>query len=305
MTLISDDSFHEPDAARLWWTETSMFSFDVPRLNLSAIIYPYVRPNLNVATLHVCVWDDTGIEQREVRYAFSRWHLPMPTTDLTGLQIEGLRYRMIEPMRVYEVSYEDPGRLSLDLRYQGLREPHVEFAARGRGHVDQPCRVTGVAVLDGARIDIDGYAMRDRSWLNRPDDVRDVQLAYTFGIAGPLESFLLVSAGQSDDAWTFRGGFLVRDGVYSRLSAGSRRPARSSDHHPVAVEIELTDELGRELTGSGLTRNRMAYPTTAGMFAWMSLVEWRVDGQTYFGEDQEAWSYDLFQRTRTAARASR
>lgn len=299
MVTAADDSFHPPGSNHPWWTETSMYSFDIPERNISAVIYPYIRPNLGIATLHVYVWDDAGIEPRDVLYGLSRWHLPMPAGDLTELELAGLRYRTVEPMRVFTVHYDDGDRLRLDLRYEGFADPHVEFDNRGRGHVDQPCHVTGTVVLDGERIALDGYAMRDRSWVTRPDDFRDVKLAYTFGIKGPEESFLLVSTGQPDDTWTFRGGFCVRDGHYARLVDGRRRVTRSAGRYPVGVELELTDTAGRTLVASGPTRNRLAYPTTAGMFSWLSLVEWEVDGERYHGEDQEAWAYDLLQRTRT------
>lgn len=298
MVTAVDDSFHAPASTHRWWTETSMYSFDVPERNLSAVIYPYLRPNLGVAALHMYVWDDTGTEPRQVPYGLSRWHLAVPDTDLTELRIEGLSYRTVEPLHVYEVRYDDGERLSLDLRYEGFREPHVEFEKAGRGHVDQPCHVTGTVVLNGERIELDGYAMRDRSWVKRPDDFADIELGYSFGIAGPDESFLLISQGNGSEDWGFRGGFLVRDGTYARLVDGRRTVRRGPAHHPDAVDIEVTDDRGRTLTARGTTRNHFAFPTTAGMTSWMCLVEWEVEGRRYHGEDQEAWSNDLLQRRR-------
>ena len=97
---------------------------DVPGPNLSATIYPLFRPNLRVCSLAVYVWDASAYEPWAVRYGHATWHLAMPETDLTDLRLEGLRYRTVEPLRVYEVAYHDGDRCRLDLRYEGLREPH-------------------------------------------------------------------------------------------------------------------------------------------------------------------------------------
>jgi len=176
-----DDQLHPPASPDRWWSETCWFSFDQPGPDLSATIYPLFRPNLGVCSLGVWLWDGRAHEPWNVRYGQGYWHLAMPTTPLTDLHLEGLRYQRLEPLQRYLVSYHDGDRLSLELECTGLREPHEAGIADGVGHFDQPCRVQGEIVLGGERIAIDCLGMRDRTWSVRPEDRRSRGTAYTYG----------------------------------------------------------------------------------------------------------------------------
>ncbi len=159
-----DDHFHPVPTADPWWTETSWYSFAVPERNLSGSIYPLFRPNLGICSAGVYVWDGTAVEPWAVPYARTFWHLPLPDGDLTDFTlVNGLRYECVEPMQQYRVSYRDAGEIELDLLYEGLIAPHMVVGESERGHLDQPCRVTGRLCLHGEEIAIDGFAMRDRS----------------------------------------------------------------------------------------------------------------------------------------------
>ena len=59
-----DDQFHPPaDKDDPFWTETCWFTFTVPERRLSGQVYPFLRPNQNVTTLGVFLWDDNGAGQ--------------------------------------------------------------------------------------------------------------------------------------------------------------------------------------------------------------------------------------------------
>ena len=111
----ADDRFHAPATPDPWWTETCWFSFDLPERDLSLTVYPFFRPNLGICSLAVYLWDASAHEPWAVRYARSYWHLPMPRSDLVDLDLEGLRYERLEPLRRYRVTYEDADVLAFEL----------------------------------------------------------------------------------------------------------------------------------------------------------------------------------------------
>ena len=271
-------------------------SFDQPGRNLSATIYPLFRPNLNVCSLAVFVWDASAVEPWAVPYGMFRWHLAMPTTDLAHLELEGLRYDVVEPLMEYRVRFEDADRASFDLRYRGLREPWVASKSAHGGHFDQPCRVTGTVVLAGEEIAIDCLGMRDRTWSPRPDDRYGRGTGYTYGIGGADEQFLALTTTEANRGMFQAGvfaGYLVRDGVGSRLVDSTRTVLRRVGGYPDVLVVTVTDEAGRSLSATGRCLNRYANWATPGSFAWMSMVEWTLDdGTVVHGEDQEVWTPD-------------
>ena len=210
----ADDSFHAPATSDRWWTETCWFSFDQPGRNLSATIYPLFRPNLGICSLAIFLWDGSASEPSAVPYGLFRWHLAMPDTDLTALQLEGLRYDVVEPLMEYRVQYEDASRLTMDLRYRGLREPWLASKSAHGGHFDQPCQVTGTVMLAGEEIAIDCLGMRDRTWSPRPDDRYGRGTGYTYGLGGADEQFLLLTTLDGNVGSFSAGvfaGYVVRD----------------------------------------------------------------------------------------------
>lgn len=302
MTMLSeaDDHFHAPATTQPWWTETCWFSLDLPEHDLSLTIYPFFRPNLGICSLAVYLWDASAHEPWAVRYARSYWHLPMPRTDLVDLDLQGLRYQRLEPLRRYRVTYEDADLLALELEYTGLRAPHEAGISAGVGHFDQPCHVVGELRLHGQTLPVDGLGMRDRTWSDRGEDRRRRGSAYTYGHLSADEQFLLLTNVEGNEGRFRTGvftGYLVRDGVSAPLTDAVRRVVERTHGHPVCIEIEATDALGRRLVASGTTRNRLADQASSAQFAWMSLTEWHVDGgAVMYGEDQEVWSPDRLGR---------
>jgi hypothetical protein len=297
VTLSTRDQFHQPATGDRWWTETCWFSFDQPGPDLSATFYPLFRPNLGVCSLAVHLWDPSGAAPWEARYSKFMWHLAMPSTDLTKLELEGLRYDCLEPDRRFLVRYDDADRAHIELEYTGLRELWVASDDPRGGHTDQPCHVTGVVRLGDEEIPIDCLGMRDRTWSPRPDDRTDAGTGYTYGIGSADEQFLLLTALDGNHGTLTAGrfrGYLVRDGVPAPLTAATRDVTSRTSGMPRTLEVSITDELGRTLVASGITCNRLANHATPSSFAWMSMTEWRVEGGgVVFGEDQEVWSPDM------------
>ena len=287
-----DDSFHLATNDDPWWIETNWFSFWVPERALSGTIYPWFRPNLGVAACAVAVWDDAAEQQWEVPYFDYQWQLPWPGGDLTKLELDnGLTITCVEPLRRYEIGYAHEG-LELELRFDAVTEPHDVPLARmrfvGSAHFDQAGRVTGHMLLNGEKIAVDCYAMRDRSWGPRPDR-GSVRSGYSSG-TGSAGGFHSITVAQGDDE-PILAGYLLRDGTMADLVKGTRRVERDNGR-PTRVLIEGEDVLGRRFETEGRCANRLAYHARPNIMTWMSLTEWRFDNDVIWGEDQDVWSID-------------
>jgi hypothetical protein len=288
-----DDGFHTPPVADPMWTETTWWGFLAPHRPLGGMIYTLFRPNLGVAAVVIQVWDETAVEPWRLPYARSRWHVPHPTDDLTSCTVGGLTIRCLEPLTSYRLTYEDGDAVAIDLTYTGTAPPHAIEAGEGAGHFDQLCRVRGKVRLTGEVVPIDAHALRDRSWYVR-DDERSLRAGYTYGVVGD-ESFLAQSfhtGATTADETLILGGFLTRDGKTAPLVGGTRRVIERRRGHPEVIEIDATDDAGRALSATGRTLASAASQSTPGMFAWMSIVEWTIDGCSGHGEDHDVWSPD-------------
>lgn len=290
------DRFHLPTDGDPLWSETSWFGFAAPERGLAGSVYPLFRPNLGTCSVAAYVWDARAHEPWRVPYGRCLWHQPMPA-DLTALRVGPLSIDCEEPLSRYRVRWDDADLLRLDLTYEGLIPPHAVGVGAARGHLDQPCRVRGKVSLRGETIAVDGYEMRDRSWGPR-DDLRTTRACYTYGIASERDAFL--AAGfptEGGEAMGIFTGFLLRDGEKADLVSGERRIVASESGFPTRVEVNAEDRLGRRLHAVGRCTSRLASQATPGMFAWMSLTAWEMDGLAASGEDQDVWSPDLLGRS--------
>lgn len=295
----ADDRHHEVADPHPLWTETTWWGFLVPERSLGGMIYTLFRPNLGVASVLVAVWDADAVEPWQVPYHRSQWHLPFPATDLDDTEVGGLRIRCDEPLRRYALTYEDGTALRLELQVDAVGAPHTPVAGRGAGHFDQLCRVTGSLAIVGEAIAVDCLAIRDRSWYVR-DDTRSMQAGYLYGAADPDHHFLAFARPQGDDTvGPVTGGYLVRDGEKADLVEGTRTVRSRRRGHPDEVALDATDELGRRLEVTGHVTASLASQSTPGMFAWMSIADWTIDGRPGHGEDHDVWSPDRLARRPT------
>ncbi|HVV35127.1 MAG TPA: hypothetical protein VHC63_00880 [Acidimicrobiales bacterium] len=301
----ADDRFHDVADTHPLWTETTWWGLHVPERSLGGMIYTLFRPNLGVATLLVAVWDAEACEPWRVPYHRSQWHIPLPDSDLDDIDVGGLRIRVRDPLRAYELTYADGEALTLDLRVDAAMDPHVAIAERRAGHFDQLCRVTGRLVVAGEPVDVDCLAIRDRSWYVR-DDARSMQAGYVYGAVDEHHQFLaFTGAFTDDDTSTVTGGYLIRDGEKATLTGGTRTVVSRRRGHPDAVTLTATDALGREFVVSGRVTASLASQSTPGMFAWMSIADWTIDGRAGHGEDHDVWSPDRLAHRPAAAGAGR
>jgi hypothetical protein len=285
-----DDMFH-PRTDERWWTETWWNAWFVPDRKMIGYFYPVFRHNIGVQFGGVVVYDDRGDVEWEVPVFDYDWHQEIPDgLDLRDAELaNGMTIKCLEPARRYELGYKSRD-LELHLEVEGVIKPLVTNATPpfNKGHIDQICRITGEMVLEGETIPVDCFAMRDRSWGPR-EDGRQPTVGYNYATADPDNAFLAVSQCKSVDVWNITTGFLLREGVWSRVDSGRRSVIRDDEGHPVTVTIEGTDELGRSFEAEGTAVNNNVFKTYPSMLCWNSLMDWRCDGWRGWGEDQDCW----------------
>ncbi len=145
-------------------------------------------------------------------------------------------------------------------------------------------------MLDGERIAIGCYGMRDRSW-GRRTERHYSRMGYTWAGAADT-SFLAYSrpAGASDDVYA---GYLRRGRDLAHLIAGRRDVRRDPGNAWVTgIELEIRDESGRALGATGEAVSRMILPGATSVCV-NTLMRWVVGGQTVWGEDQDVWPASL------------
>jgi hypothetical protein len=286
-----DDELHPPTTDDPYWAETAWFTFAVPGRRLSGQLYPFFHTNLGVCAAGAYVWDDTGDQTWNARYAKNFWHLPMPDRPLSGLALpNGIRYRCVEPRHRYELAYDDPDGDDLHLRLSFTSVAPANYL--GRSHLDQPGRYQGTIVLDGEEIEVDSFGFRDRSW-----GVRS-QFGPGFGPGG--YSYATASQGHGFHTITMdvgQGyqsihGYYMRDGRWAKLARATRTvTARDpATGFPRAVEVEGEDVDGRSFRASGRCLNRLGLHLNPNLFTVNCLTEWDLDGVGCFGEDHDNWS---------------
>ncbi len=287
-----DDEFHPPTSADPFWTETCWFTFAAPAQRLSGQLYPFFRPNQQVCAAAAYVWDDTGDQPWNVRYAKNFWHLPIPEQPLSDIQLSnGIRYRCLEPLSTYEIAYTDPddGALEIDLVFRAICPPN----RLGTSHLDQPGRYTGRMTLEGTVIEVDSYGMRDRSWGPRSQFGATMHGAtwggYSYATASERNGFhaITMDFGQGCNAIH---GYVLKDGEYARVTSGRRDVLGRQGGAPSHVALELTDERGRVLRAEGHPVNRIGVHLNPNLFTWNCLTRWTWDGGTGWGEDHDNWS---------------
>ena len=186
--IQAKDEFTHPLGPETNFNESMYFNFfDRPK-GYGGFLRIGNRANEGHAEVTVCVYVPTG----EVLF---NWRRP-EISDNDALDAGGVKFQVIEPLVSHRTTYEgtavflaEPERMaepreafrdnphkpvSIDLMHEAVGpvfgtaraqaepvDPEKEFA---RAHYEQHMRVRGSIVVDGEKIEIDGYGLRDHSW---------------------------------------------------------------------------------------------------------------------------------------------
>ncbi len=298
MTLTSaDDALHPPADQDLFWTEVVWLTFAAPERQLTGTIYPIFRPNQNICSLGIYVWDDRAVVDQDILYFHNYWHLPLPA-DLREMTAPcGFSYRCIDPLQKYEVRYDDGAELRLELDYQGL---HAPVARERNGQISgfyQSTHVTGSIRLNGEDVDIDCYEVIGRAWgprsdahpTPRPQDpLKAVGGTDTYAVS-PTSAFHVGTFGNLESTKVM-AGYLHRDGQVEAVVDGDRSVTRRSERgQPEELTVAGVDAAGRTFEAIGTCVNRVLMQASPSVVCWVSGTQWVVNGEPMWGEDHEAF----------------
>jgi hypothetical protein len=285
----SDDRLHTPTDS-FYDNETFWYSFFVPERRLGGWLYAGVRQHPGITHGGLWIWDDSGYLPSSCRFYEGFSHLKAPATKGPDFAFPtGMGIEVLEPLMAYRLTYDDRDRVRADLRFDAV-EPPVALRSGTppypkAHHFDQVGHVVGTVDLDGERIDVDCYAIRDRSWGPRTE--RGYQrVGYTWAGSAEL-SFLTFSAPSGHDD-RIHSGYLRRDGELYRISEGERRVVRGAEGKPRAFEIDAVDEGGRTLAARATALSHFLLPHATSATMCTALL-WEVAGREITGEDQDVW----------------
>lgn len=339
-----DDTYHDASDDPYWF-ETTWWCFNVPERRIGAWLHAGYHANRNEVTWRVFAWDPRGADPGRLAYYANRPNVPMPAdADLRDITFPGGGFgvKMLRPLMDYGITYLDADAgFSIELEHRSVHPPRRftpgEAPAMHNPHLDQLGHVVGELVLDGERIAVDCYSVRDRTWgprggphsqSQKPAYVRGEhrvrepggprwreverergrgRIQYVFGHTDERTGFLSFVRPQDGDAagWSpMTVGWLLKDGVFERLDKARSRMRNFRDPTTgwsAHMEVELTDVTGRTMEAEGFAVSYMC-ENGAGANA---LMRWEYDGQVGWGEDQDGWRVDHFQKLMRAFRATR
>ncbi|EIV92683.1 hypothetical protein [Frankia sp. QA3] len=308
--IPADDGLHT-SSTDYYETETFWFSFFVPDRAIGAWLYAAVKHNAGGTGGGCWIWDAAGSAPWDIPFYEQFGHLKAPRQTSSG-RLEfptGLTVEVREPALSYRLGYDDRNRCRIELRFDAL-EPPVPLR-RGAppypkaAHYDQTGHVTGHLLLDGERIDVDCYAMRDRSWGRRTERGYR-RVGYTWA-ASPDLSLLTYTSPEARAGGVIpenvHSGYLRRDGRVARIVGGHRTVHRDPKHGWITgIDLEVVDDDGRALAGRAEPASRMILPGATTLCVNTSLV-WNLDGRTVYGEDQDVCPIHEWQYLRSATRS--
>ncbi|MET0910498.1 MAG: hypothetical protein ABWZ99_13620 [Ilumatobacteraceae bacterium] len=361
---LDDDTYHVPTVADPLWFETAWFSFSVPERRIGCWLHAGRHTNRGTMTWRVFLWDPRGADPARMAYYKMVSDVPFGaapggeragpddthSVDLRDVAFPGGGWSMkvLDPLMNYHVSYADPdANFAIEFEHRSLHPPHRftpgEAPCVDNPHLDQLGHLTGALVLDGERIALDCYSVRDRTWGPRSRHHshgaqpatetrarvanpggpawREIErergrgrIQYIFGHAWDdsgcdtgFLSFVRTQDGTADGWSPLNMGWLLRDGEFVRLDTSKSRMKNYRDPDSgwsMHMEVDLVDRTGRTLQAEGVAlSHNCEHGNGANAFMRWDLVLPDGRSRTGWGEDQDGWRTDHFARMLRALRS--
>jgi len=275
--------------------ETYWFSFDVPERCLTGSVYFWVHTQLRTLSCFVLIWQGEKRYYHQAEHLNYHQFLPYPeVTDDTVTAAEiGVKIRIIEPHARHEITYADPDTgTTLHLHTRAVM-PAVK--AIGRAHLDQVMHVTGELVLDGEKILIDSYSVRDRSWRGKRPEQAPKFPPITFASGASMDgktAFNFCGADDPDKGAPWAGmydiandqllleGWLYRDGALKKIVKMSKvtEYERGDFLRALSWEAELEDDTGHKYLIRARRQAAIPFAPWSNMFMDWQQLSFKLDG---------------------------
>jgi hypothetical protein len=313
-----DDLLHTPPNDHYTWTETNWFGLMfVPEKGLQFDIYVWLHPNLKVAYAGLYVSRGIKKDQLAAEYWDFRSWLPFPEGDLDDYRLDnGLSIKILKPLTTYQLDYVDEARKTeVHVLWDAIMPP-VPFPMGE--HLEQAGRVTGRLVLDGEVHEVDCYAIRDHSWVFRPETpklgrrpIAMINCGYDDGLAFCVtlpdlayqrDSNSVEAPGWLTQAAAPDGGMVPfcwvhRDDVTRQIKSASQRTIRADDgFHPVRVEAEFVDDRDERYVVTGEIRNFLPFHWMQNNMISCCMTRFDCNGRQGWGNFSESLECDVVRR---------
>ena len=325
-----DDKFH-PRNDNPYWNESSFLTCVIPERMITLMFYVWHRPNMNLTSTEVAVWDPSaGNEYDCLWYEIDQHQHLEPGSDMYEFASRnGTIVETLELGKTFRLRYEQPG-CSIDAMWDAIAEPVESLPVRGRanpiidewlvvdhragglrtGHFQQAARMRGTITLDGETIEFDAPAHRDHTW--GPRDLKNPVprggWAWAVDTDGHHFCAPAVSPLPSREDPVLdtidvidNGGWYVRDGKLGSIVSGERRvPERGADGRPLLEVIDAVDEHGRKLHAEGRPVSWFNWTGFRSYYDWFCTAQWEFDGVTAWGQIHDYVTYNQRRRLLTA-----
>jgi hypothetical protein len=298
-----------PVGEDLSWTESSWFSWAIPERDIAGLLWTHLRPNQSCLCGGPAMWDTSGELVWDFRYFDFQTLRPLPAghwgTDYDKYAYAtpwGLDIRMEEPLKRYRLRYERAN-FRLDLTFTAIAPPNVMGKPPAPGleqafkiHFEQPGRIAGWVELDGERMAVDCFSIRDGGHGPRSLEASKPG-GYSWCTADAGNAWHVLAPNMVDRVAPAVGGYILRDGVMAPVIGGSRRVVERAGPMPSVIEVRLHDELGRSVEALGRAQVPAKFMLFPDRGQWWTLYRWDWDGFTgAIGEDQEYYGIHEFRR---------
>lgn len=278
-------------------TETYWFSFSVPEENLHGQIYLWMHPNLKITSAGCWMWRGPTRHYLEADHFNFRNYLPYPTITDTEVQVPeaGLTVRIVEPLEVVEVDYEDASSdTKVSFRATALIPPVARSTSK---HFDQPMHLVGEIVLNGQRMALDCKSMRDKSWGEPRPEIgnlehppvcwgvgvsEDGKTAFNFsGVDDPAKA-----GGEWTDVFTlpaekhFKEGWIYRNGELRKLVSMSKATERDPGNldRIMSIVADVVDEKGDHHIIKGTMLGCVQWSGWSNIGVHWNRMRWELEG---------------------------
>ncbi len=304
-----DDYTHELGPEENF-NESMYFNFFDQRAGSGGFLRIGNRANEGYAEMTLCLYQPGG----EVLFNYMRPQI----SHNDAMDAGGMRFEVLEPLAKHHTVYEggavflteptqmaDPSRafrenphkrVSLELVHEAVgpvygsagsdraaENPDQEFA---RAHYEQHMAVRGELRIGDARVEIDGFGLRDHSWGPRYWQAVKRYEWLTMNFGAELGAMVSVIQREADDE-PRRAGVIVRGEELEPLAwADVSAEYEEGELFHRRVHARLRTQSGQELEVSGEVRsfvplrNRRGGVTT---YIGEGMTEWHLDGQRGYG----------------------
>lgn len=271
----SDELRHPYDTNDFNWRESLYFNFNDPVSGIGGWLYLWVVPNKPqpsgmLVSFYKGRWPEPSIMDEAATmpghiivdgdrwlYCFKQDVPHLIDDDFDDVELGGMKFRRVEPLKHYELSYKDDAGNSFEIDAKFLVEPYdygtgvnasPGWIAANRYH--RSWKADGKLTINGQTYPIDCLGDSDHSWGTRDMDVFGANLFKMWSFQTPdgetsISAVQLESNGAQVDL-----GFLHMDGKVGSIAKIDSHARYDNDGVQQDIELTVTDDLGRTLRGT-------------------------------------------------------